>query len=176
MKLAKNFWGMSKLFKVSMLFLLLTSVCNGYAQSIMFGVGGTYGTDIQQSAPNFRLYYGLNEHICFGPEYSYFPTKSHHNSDVQLSEYGFVAHYIFEVAEKAGLYPLVGLNYSVEKESHQEESITHDAFGASVGLGFHLMVKNVLPFAEYKFITGPLSQSTFSIGLIYHLSLGEKEH
>lgn len=146
------------------------------SQSLMFGLGGSYGTDIKQFAPNARIYYGLNEHICFGPEYSYFPTVTHGGYEVQLSEFGFVAHYIFEIKEKVGLFPLLGFNYSVEKESHNGESESVDAFAASFGGGFHVNVGNWLPFAEYKFITGKLSQSTISVGLLYNLHFGSDKH
>ncbi|MFT5819809.1 MAG: hypothetical protein ACI8ZM_001034 [Crocinitomix sp.] len=167
---------MLKFIKIIGIVALLATSKAGFSQSLMFGVGGSYGADIQQFAPNFRIYYGLTEHICFGPEYSYFPSIKHGDTDVQLSEYGFVGHYIFEVKHIAGIYPLIGINYSVENEVHNEESHTTSALGASMGLGVHFNFKNFLPFAEYKYITGKLSQSTFSVGLIYNLHLGNKKH
>ncbi|NOQ71120.1 MAG: outer membrane beta-barrel protein [Crocinitomix sp.] len=167
---------MFKSFKIALIIALSITSKTGLSQSIMFGAGGSYGTDIQQFAPNFRIYYGLTEHICFGPEFSYFPSIKHEEVDVQLTEYGFVAHYIFEIKHKAGIYPLIGINYSVENETHNEESHTTSAWGASMGLGVHFNFKNLLPFAEYKFITGELSQSTLSLGLIYNLHFGQKKH
>jgi hypothetical protein len=166
---------MFKSLKIALLIVISIASQTGFTQSIMFGAGGTYGTDIEQFAPNFRIYYGLTEHLCFGPEFSYFPTIKHEDVDVQLTEYGFVAHYIFEINHKAGAYPLIGINYSVENETHNGESSSKSALGASFGAGFHLNFNNFLPFAEYKFITGELSQSTISIGLIYNLNLGKKK-
>ena len=154
---------------------LLTINSSGFSQSLMFGFGGTYGTDIQQFAPNFRIYYGLSHEICFGPEYSYFPSTKHGDYDVQLNEFGWVIHYIFHVKEKAAVYPLLGLNYSIEKESINESMHQTSALGAAFGLGFHWNADRFLPFIEYKFITGKLSQSTISMGLIYNLKLGKKD-
>lgn len=87
-----------------------------------------------------------------------------------------MVHYIFEIKEKVGLYPLLGLNYSVETESHNEETEKKDVFGASFGMRVHLTFNKWLPFAEYKYISGELSQSTVSIGLIYNLHLNNKKH
>lgn len=167
---------MHKLLKIALFLGLIIPANFGYSQSFMFGAGATYGSDIQQIAPNFRIYYGVNERFCFGPEYSYFPSKNKEGYDVQLNEYGLVAHYIFEIKEKVGVFPLIGLNYSVEKEKMNEERNTTEAFGASFGLGFHMSFNNFLPYAEYKYITGELSQSTVSIGLIYNLRIGKKKH
>ncbi len=174
----------NKLQKVLLILIGLFFLNKGNAQSVMVGVGGVYGTDIEQFAPNLRLYYGVNEALCFGPEFAYFPSQFGTDEyDIQLNEYGFVAHYIFEIIEKVGVYPLLGLNYSVETKIFPETRETKNAFGLSGGVGGHLTFGNFLPYAEYKFITGELSQSTISLGVIYniHLSGGhesehEKEH
>lgn len=167
---------MHRSLKVVLTIGLFLAASMSFSQSVMFGAGGSYGTEIKQFAPNVRIYYGLTEHICFGPEFSYFPSVKHEDVDAQLTEYGFVGHYIFEIKHKAGIYPLIGINYSVENETHNEESSSKNAWGASFGAGFHLNFNNLLPFAEYKFITGELSQSTLSVGLIYNLHLGKKKH
>ena len=155
------------------IFLLIQSY-NSNAQSIMIGAGGTYGTEVKQVGLNARLYYGVNEQICFGPEFSYFPTIQHHDESIQLNEYGFVVHYILEVKERVGVYPLLGINYSVEKSEQLGLTHVQNEFGALLGGGMHLQVKNFMPFIEYKYITGNLSQSTFSLGLIYNLLLKEE--
>ncbi len=141
-----------------------------FAQSIMFSAGGSYGTNIEQFAPNVRLYYGLNEHICFGPEYTYYHMKNNDTEKSALDEVGFVVHYIFEIGESIGAYPVVGINYSLEKEYHHN-TLEHqkNAFGTSVGAGIHGKIKHFMPFAEYKYITGQLSQHTFSVGIIYNM-------
>lgn len=155
---------------ISLLLLLISSLLSN-AQSIMIGAGGSYGTSIEQFAPNFRLYYGLNEHLCFGPEFSYFPTSIHGDESIQLTEYGFVAHYIFELKEHIGIYPLLGINYSVEESNHLGSIHTQNVFGASIGAGIHMNIKNIYPFIEYKYLTGALSQNSFSLGIIYNFHL-----
>lgn len=151
----------------------LTVFRTAQSQSVMLGAGGSYGSDIEQFAPNFRVYYGLSHAICFGPEYSYFPKTMHGEEELQLMEYGFVAHYIFLVKDKLGIFPLVGFNYSVETSTEHGKSHTKEAAGSSVGLGLHYEFKNLLPYIEYKIISGELSQSTFSVGLIYNLKFGK---
>ena len=158
------------------LFLVLFISCYvSSAQSIMVGLGGTYGTSVDQLGVNARVYYGLNEQLCFGPEISYFPQVSHKGESIRLNEYGFVVHYIFEVEEKLGLYPLIGINYSVENTEEHGVYEVQNAIGATFGGGLHLEMKNILPFVEYKYITGGLSQSTFSVGIIYNFSLKQKQ-
>jgi len=140
----------------------------------MIGAGGTYGSNIEQFAPNFRIYYGVNEHLCFGPEFSPFYLKTTENEWVKLNEYSFVAHYIFELKEHFGVYPLIGINYSVEENKHSGLTHSVSSLGASIGTGLHLNWKNILPYLEYKYITGTLSQSTLSLGLIYNIKLKPK--
>jgi hypothetical protein len=141
----------------------------------MIGTGGTYGSDIEQFAPNFRIYYGVNEHLCFGPEFTLFYLKTNENKWIKLKEYGFVVHYIFELKEHFGIYPLIGMNYSVEENKHSGSIHAINSLGASIGTGLHLNWKNILPYLEYKYTTGTLSQSTLSLGLVYNFNL-KSEH
>lgn len=159
--------------KYATLLLFLVQSYVSSSQSIMVGAGGIYGTDIEQVGVNARVYYGLNEQICFGPEFSYFPKVTHGSESIQLNEYGFVVHYIFEIKEEVGLYPLLGINYSVEESEYLGYTHTNKAMGAAIGAGMHLEVKNFMPFIEYKYIMGELSQSTFSLGVIYNFKFTE---
>jgi len=140
---------------------------------IALGVGGTYGSDIDQFAPNFRAYYFPNEVICFGPEYSWFPSIESNEVKRQLTEFNLTGHYIFEVSHTMGVYPLTGLNYSREKETEHGEEETTDAFGLNLGAGVHFAYGRVLPFAEYKYIFSDLSQHVISIGIL--IVLQEKD-
>lgn len=154
------------------LFLIIGSF-SSYSQAVMFGAAGSYGSSIYQVAPNFRLYYGATEQLCFGPEYTFYQRKIDESEKVTLDEIGFVVHYIFELKEKVGIYPVLGVNYSIEKEiEHAHLAHQKKAFGASIGAGMHLSIKNFMPFAEYKYITGALRQHTISAGLIYSLHVG----
>jgi len=144
------------------------------AQSLMIGAGGSYGTSVEQFGLNSRLYYGLNEKLCFGPEFAYFPAIVKGDEKIQLNEYGFVVHYIIEVKEKIGFYPLTGINYSNEKRDHLGLTYEENAFGASFGAGMHFSINNFLPFVEYKYITGKLSQNTVSLGMIYNVNFSKE--
>jgi len=152
------------------------TLCSVKSQSIMVGGAVSYGSDINQFAPNIRVYYGPSEHLCFGPEFSYFPKVMKGHESIQLNEYGFVAHYIFDLKEKIGLYPLLGINYGLERSIISKSIHTEDSFGAAIGAGFHLYWNNILPFAEYQYITGRLSQSKVSIGIIYNFHLKKHSH
>ncbi|MCZ6520372.1 MAG: hypothetical protein O6848_02605 [Bacteroidetes bacterium] len=133
---------------------------------IALGLGGTYGSDIDQFAPNFRAYYFPTHHICFGPEYSWFPSIESNDVKRQLTEFNLTGHYLLEISHRTALYPLTGLNYSREKETENGEEETTDAFGLNLGAGVHFAYGRVLPFAEYKYIFSDLSQHVISIGIL----------
>lgn len=168
--------------QVSLVLICSITFSNAYSQ-FAIGLGGAYGTDIEQFAPNLRVYYFPNEKICFGPEIAYFPsiTEKIHGIEVekQLTEYNLTGHYIFELSPKLGVYPLFGLNYSVEKETEYEDEhkieMTEDAFGANLGAGLHLALGRFLPFAEYKYVTGNLRQHAFSIGVLFTFEKEEEK-
>jgi len=151
---------------VALLFTLLFSNLNA---QIAIGAGGVYGTDIEQFAPNLRAYYFPNEKICFGPEVAWFPEISEGEVERQLTEFNITGHYIFEVHHKVGAYPLFGFNYSIEKETEHDEEITEEALGLNLGAGLHLSYGRFLPFVEYKYVTGDLSQHAFSAGVLFIL-------
>lgn len=139
------------------------------------GLGAVYGSDIDQFAPNLRVYLFPNDKICFGPEIAWFPSKTHDGIDRQLTEYNFSAHYVFELTHHLAAYPLLGVNYSVEKESGHGETHTESALGANLGGGVHLVFGRFLPFAEYKYVASELSQHVISIGALFTLSGSHKK-
>ena len=61
-------------------------------RSINIGAGIEYSDELNAVGSNLRAYYNIGEHICFGPEYSYFK-----KDDVELFDVNLVAHYIFEL-------------------------------------------------------------------------------
>lgn len=154
---------------VIILSILLGSVTFSLGQGFVTGVGGTYGSAIESFGLNVREYLFLGEHICLGPELSYFPKHKIEEHDVSLIELNITGHYIFELTESFGIYPLTGINYSIEKEETRDESSTNRAFGINVGGGFHYKIKNLFPFFEYKYIVGDLSQHVFSFGVLFGL-------
>jgi len=147
---------------------------NSSAQ-FMGGIGASYGDDIQQFAPNLRLYYFPNHKICLGPELAYFPTIEEKGIKKELMEYGFSGHYIFPLSEHLAFYPLVGLNFAIETKSHQDVVEEVTSFGANLGAGFHLECGRYFPYAEYKYVASALAQNVFSIGLLINIPNPKKE-
>lgn len=163
---------MNKLF-ITLLFFLLLSF-DGIAQ-VMAGSGASYGDEIKQFAPNFRLYYFPNHKICFGPEFALFPSKKENGVSEELVEWGFSGHYIFPISEHLAFYPLVGLNYAVETISYQDVVEETTSFGANLGAGFHLEYGSYFPFVEYKYVASELAQNVISLGVLINLKKPKKE-
>ena len=84
-------------------------------QSFIVGFGPTFELNNGLTGINGRLYYGVNESFCFGPEISYFPYQSiDKGNEKSILDLNINAHYIFELSEKIGFYPLTGINYTIE--------------------------------------------------------------
>lgn len=155
------------------------AVCHVIAQSYSAGAGLAYGDDIKEPGINVRGYYNLaNDKICFGPEFTYFKKRTENSTneeiDISLFELNLNAHYIFEVTHKLGIYPIIGLNYSQEKEKYTdtEEEETVKKWGMNAGLGTHYAVNKLTIFLEYDHLFSDLNQNTFILGVFY--TLGEK--
>ena len=148
--------------------------CNAIAQSYSAGAGLAYGDDIKEPGINVRSYYNLaNDKICFGPEFTYFKKRTDNSAneeiDISLFELNLNAHYIFEVTHKLGIYPIVGLNYSQEKEKYTdtEEEETIKKWGMNAGVGTHYAVNKLTVFLEYDHLFSDLNQNTFILGVFY---------
>jgi len=83
------------------------------------------------------------------------------------------AHYIFEITEKLGFYPLSGINYTIENErliENTESEEDEKAFGINYGAGFHYnLFKDVFVFAEFKGIIGQLNAQFITTGVIINI-------
>lgn len=145
--------------------LLLFTLPQGFSHTFVPGVGVTYGSNIKSAGLNLRGYDFIDEHICFGPEFSYFSADGVRNEEFSLMELNFIGHYVFKIAEHLGAYPLSGLNYSIEKR-REPDSENEKAWGLNVGGGIHYELAGFFPFLEYKFITGPIGQQSISIGVL----------
>ena len=146
-----------------------------YAQSVVLGAGGSYGADIKNVAPNLRAYVFTNERICIGPEITYFPKQHVGEYQKSLAEFNITGHYIFELTEELGFYPLTGINYSVETEYMHDESEVQSVFGLNIGSGFHYKSGRLMPYIEYNYVLSELGEHTFSAGILINLGKGEKE-
>lgn len=167
----------SKLFLV--LFAMLLCFSFSSKAQILLGGGPLYGDDIEEIGINLRAYTFIGDKICFGPEFTAF---RNHNTmingeDVELGlwEVNFNGHYIFEVAEGLGLYPVGGLNYSREVERVEGHSdVIEDAFGVNLGFGVHYEHKKIILYTEYDRLFSNLRQNSFTVGILFHLGK-EKE-
>jgi hypothetical protein len=165
---------------------LLAVVCLGLqAQTISIGSTGVYGDDIDAFGINFRSYYNTANHrMCLGPEVTFFNrTEMSHGNEVDLSlfEFNFNGHYVFEVSEKLGINPIIGLNYSREEENEidQNEEITKikDDWGLLAGVGFHYFVHHrFFIIGEYDHLFSELRQNTYTLGVLYSIRLKKDHH
>jgi len=134
--------------------------CHFEDRSLNVGIGLTNALNIGSPGINVRMYYNVSEKICFGPEYSYF-----NDGDLEVIDFDFVGHYIFET-KLVGIYPLVGVNYSVEKEEHLDEEEIHESFGAVFGAGVHRSFKRLTVFAEYTRVEFGVNEQFITFGVM----------
>ncbi len=126
-----------------------------------FGVGPTLEINESLFGANIRAYYGPNEELCFGPEVSIFPFQQvNEEEEISLLDLNINAHYVFEIAHGLGVYPISGINYSIENirflESPEEEERIA-AIGLNYGAGLHFNFNKIFLFAEYKGILSELT-------------------
>ena len=118
-----------------------------------------YSFELNTVGVNGRLYYNVNHHICFGPEVSYFK-----KNEVSIIDLNFVGHYIFEVEKlKIGIYPLVGINYTIENEPlHQNKEV-----GLVFGAGLHKTFNKLFVFGEFSHVQSHLKDNFVTVGAMY---------
>ena len=160
-------------------FMLL--VCNiAIAQeNFVIGVGSSLELDENIFGANLRAYYGVNKQFCFGPEVSYFPFQDI-DEEYQLSivDLNFNGHYIFEINHKLGIYPLSGINYTIEKErliDDKNQSNQVEELGLNYGLGLHYNFGHFYLFGEFKGIVGQLNDHFITVGAIFSIKRFKKE-
>lgn len=158
-------------------FLLLFLSVQAFSQRFDIGVAAVYGDDITKFGQNTRFYVNTNDHrFCLGPEFSWFQEDSKMVGGEELQrnlvEFNFNGHMNLEIVGPLMFYPLIGLNYSVEKEDYVhngeiEESETLKEWGFNLGSGLHYNLgKDWILFAEYDHLFSKLSQNTLTFGLL----------
>ena len=128
--------------------------------SLTIGIGVPYSTAINQIGINLRMYFNIGEHICFGPEYSYF-----RNDEYEIVDFDLIGHYIFETPI-VGIYPLFGVNYTVETDRVFDDEVEEE-FGLIYGLGVHRNVAGVTFFAEYSRVEFGIDDQFVTGGVMY---------
>ncbi len=154
-------------------FLLLITIFVSGQERWMLGLAPSLELEEDLIGINGRFYYGLNEQICFGPEITYFPYQSIDNeAELSIIDLNINVHYILEVSEKFGFYPLTGINYTIEKERLIEQSDQNEEeneFGLNYGIGIHYNLEKLFAFAEFKGVSGKLNDEFVTVGVIFPL-------
>nr|WP_299342628.1 hypothetical protein [Allomuricauda sp.] len=149
------------------------NISYSYAQEgFMLGVGPTLTSENSLLGTNARVYYGTSPKFCFGPEISIFPyQKTTDEVEERLFEANLNAHYLFEFAHRFEVYPLTGVNYTIENERSATdlEEEEHSAAGINFGLGLHYSFGQVLVFSEFKSVVGELNDEFFTLGAVFML-------
>jgi len=136
--------------------------CHFEERSLTVGLGAPYSIEIESVGVNLRMYYNIGEKICFGPEYSYFK-----NDAFEIVDFDFIGHYIFET-KFAGIYPLLGVNYTVETERELIEEVKESA-GAVYGIGMHRNFSDITFFVEYSRVESGIDDQFITGGIMYSL-------
>jgi hypothetical protein len=142
-------------------------------QGLTVGIGGTLETTNELYGINARVFYAINEHFCFGPEASIFPFQEIDEAfEKSIIDLNVNAHYIFEITHELGIYPLSGINHTIEKERLIENIDTSEKtqkIGLNYGFGAHYKINNMFLFAEFKGIIGQLSAEFITAGVLFNL-------
>ncbi|MFT6868074.1 MAG: hypothetical protein ACJA08_002924 [Cyclobacteriaceae bacterium] len=108
----------------------------------------------EETGFNIRLHYFPSHKMCFGVETNFFPkTEMDLKNDMEIT---FNGHFIFELGEHWGIYPLVGAGWKKTKEDSGWRALT--------GGGFHGKYGIFQPYIEYIYNTGFKSEGAFIIG------------
>jgi len=169
---------MPKIYQLYLLFCLNLFLSPSLiGQSYSIGGGIVYNATLEVPGLNFRAYHNIGEHFCFGPEFAIFLSKEtsdeEKNESIFLWEINLMGHYIFEISENLGFYPIIGLNYTKEKETieylstDETDTATQDAFGLNMGSGFHVPINKITPFLEYTYVASSLSEHSIIAGIFY---------
>ena len=163
-----------QVFKIFIIYCLLFNILKISAQQgFIGGLGPTYELNNDAIGINSRFYYGPTDTFCFGPEISFFPYQQINDQyEASILDLNLNAHYIFELSHKIGVYPLSGLNYTIEKERLVNESNPDEEkeIGLNYGLGAHYNLGKFFAFIEFKGIIGKLSDEFVTVGVIFNLS------
>ena len=167
--------------KVILLICLVIGINNVVfsQQGFTAGIGGTIETTNELYGINTRVFYAINEHFCFGPEASIFPFQEiDEEFEKSIVDLNVNAHYIFEITHGLGVYPLSGINYTIEQErliEHNDASEKIQEIGLNYGFGAHYKINNIFLFAEFKGIIGQLSAEFITAGVLFNLPKKHKK-
>jgi hypothetical protein len=165
--------GLSKKINLCLCLVMGANTIAFSQQGFTVGFGGAMKTTDEIYGVNTRVFYAINEHFCFGPEASIFPFQEiEEGLKKSIVDINLNAHYIFEITHKLGVYPLSGINYTLEEQrliEGNEELEEVQEIGLNYGFGTHYKMKNTFLFAEFKGVIGSLSAEFITVGIILNL-------
>lgn len=140
----------------------LVSVC-AFAQKgeKAVGVNLSYGTEISNIGIGVKGQYNFTDAIRGEVSFDYFLEKDY----LKMWDINVNAHYLFNVAEKIKVYPLVGLTYT----NWSAFSESSGKFGANLGGGAQYDINEKLSLnldIKYQLISD-FNQAVFGVGATY---------
>lgn len=128
-------------------------------QSVSIGLGAEYTTIFDVTGINAKVYYNLGEKFSLGPEFSYFKKEKE-----EIFDYNLVVLHIFETPW-VGLFPLIGGNYTHEKNANENKT----AFGVIAGAGIHRNFNRFTIAIEYSRVFSKLPDEFITFGLMFNI-------
>lgn len=165
--------------------ILMVGFGKTMAQKGEMAVGGqlSYGSEIESLGIGAKFQYGITDAIRLEPSVNYFFGKNSSN----MLDFNANLHYLFNVASKANVYPLVGLGYTswgtnsggrywdavegvyVDDEEEEGSSSRSGKIAVNFGGGAEYRLTDRLTInAELKYqIISNLNQLVFGVGATY---------
>ena len=129
------------------------------------GPGASLVVGEEEVGLNLRFHYFPSHKMCFGLETNIFPQEGEDLSEgLELTLNG---HYIFELSEHWGVYPIGCLGW----KKHHDES----GFRALMGGGFHGSYGRLAPYIEYIYGAGFESEGIFIVGTFFTIPFNKEE-
>lgn len=147
------------------IFSAIVCLCAAFAANastpMSLGIGFNYGSKFDQPGLGVKLQASITPQIRIEPEFIYF----FKNDGVETFDVNLNFHYLFPLAPKVKLYPLVGLSYS--HWSFDGPFDDENRFGVNIGAGIEFaLARNVGLFVEERGqLVSDYSQSVTSVGL-----------
>lgn len=170
---------MKRILIIIILFLSSFQIASAQAYIGSLDVTGAYSFNLETPGINFRSYLFATEEICFGPEFTYFfPVREVHGQvSTELSVYtiDLNAHYFINLSKhhSFGIYPILGIDYTREKEEETEFGEVHEktvnAIGLNTGIGFEKsLFHRVNLFSEFIHTFSELEDNVLFLGVNFH--------
>lgn len=156
--------------KTLMVFLLAAVNLAGYAQTkegdSSFGLNVGYGFDSENVTLGVDYRYNLTNEFRLSPSMTYYVKKDHHSAwAIDMN-----AHYVVEVNENFGFYPLAGLDLSFWSWDLGSVSKNRTRLGVNLGLGGEVYASEQISIGlEFKYqIIKTYDQALFAVRMGYN--------